>query len=839
MRAKSPGYVFKIARVVGAWMITLAAATSNSVASNLDKGVNSTPLVNNSGSQSNVKNGNRFTSHKIEGFVHAFEVDHPLSYLYQTGAGCGGIAVGDVDGDDRPDLFLVNGPGKNKLYRQTSSMNFSDVTKTSEIHDPHNAWGVGATMFDFDNDGDLDIYVCNYDAPNSLYENNGQGKFRDVAREYGLDIVDACYLAAPCDYDRDGDLDLYLLTNRYYLPGSGNEAEGSGVWKYVNGEPALIGDAEKYFAIDRTRPGKPQAIELGRRDYLFRNEGAARRRFTNTTDEAGIRGRGDGLSATWWDYDDDGWTDLYVGNDFSEPDRLYRNNRDGTFTDVADTTIPHCPWFSMGADVGDLNGDGRFDFLIADMSATSHFKQKVNMGDMGAGRLLIEQRRPIQIMRNALYLNSGTSRFLEAAYLAGLASSDWTWTVKIADLDNDGCNDVFFTNGMARNFTDSDIRPPANLVGADRWDFFKDKPPRKERNLAYRAIGPLQFEDVSKRWGLDHFGMSYAAAHCDFDRDGDLDLVVANFDEGVLIYENLTSKAQSILIHLRPANGNHAAIGATAKLTAGGVTQVRQLQPVSGYLSSNDPVLHFGLGSESIVDELVIRWPNGNRQTIHELKAGNNYTIAEKPDRSSVTRTDANESMALLSPYDLGIRILHRETEFDDFLRQPLLPNKLSQIGPPMAWGDIDGDGDEDLFLGQGAGWMSMIYRRSSEGRFNANPQLVFAADDSSEDMGAVFFDVDGDDDLDLYVASGGNEFERNDSRLRDRLYLNDGTGTLNWRPRKYTPSYPVAMAQSQRPITIEMATLTFSSAAGWCREPTQPVPHRICYATKKDDSLM
>ena len=347
-------------------------------------------------------------------FLVPIDTSHPLKRLYAGGFFCGGVSVGDIDDDGMADLFLVSGPSRNGLFRQVADLQFENITGRSGVSGG-DSWGTGAAMADIDNDGDLDIYVCNYDSPNELFINEGDAVFVESAREFGLDLVDCCVMPAFCDYDNDGDLDCYVLTYRYYLEGGIPRGMKMTI---RNGQVSVPKEYERYYRVKRVG-NKGQLEVIGRPDYLLRNNGDGT--FTNVAASVGISpAPGRGLSATWWDYNVDGKCDLYVGNDFNDPDHLYRNNGDGTFTDVIAQSVPHTTWFSMGADFGDVNNDGLLDFLSVDMSATTHFGQKTTMGDMGS--LLTSDMlsaRPQQYMRNALYLNTGTDRFFEAAYLAG------------------------------------------------------------------------------------------------------------------------------------------------------------------------------------------------------------------------------------------------------------------------------------------------------------------------------------------------------------------------------------------------------------------------------------
>jgi hypothetical protein len=733
-------------------------------------------------------------------FVNVIDTTHPRKYLYFSGTSGGGIAIGDVDADGRPDLYFVNGPGENRLYRQVERMRFEDVTDQAGVAGG-DAWGTGATMADVNNDGWLDIYVCNYDSPNLLFINRGDGTFLEQGVLYGVDVVDASMMATFADYDRDGDLDFHLLTYRYMRP-EGRPADPPII--EVEGERQIAPGFEKYYTIDNEAPG---FAPVARADGLFRNEGE---RFTDVTEEAGIVGLWHGLSATWWDYNRDGWPDLYVANDFADPDQFYHNNGDGTFREISRESIPSTSWFSMGADSGDVNNDGLPDLLVADMSATTHFKQKVMMGEMGQNQKLLETE-PRQYMRNTLLVNTGTERFMELAFMAGLDSTDWTWTVKLADLDNDGWLDAYFTNGSPRNFIDADIPfSPQMLIGRTNWDLYEDSPPLKEANLAYRNRGDFAFDDASEAWGLNHVGISLAAAHADLDRDGDLDLVVANFDEPVSIYRNDASQGNGVLIQLEGVSSNRFGLGARLTAETSGGAQVRYHNPTGGFLSSNEPLVHFGLGGSDEVTRLTIDWPSGHRQSFANLPVDRFYTITEpvgqrkegEKGRMGEGETDQGGAHASLpfSPSpplpvsarpkgDVGplfersdalANAVHREHPFDDYQRQPLLPCKHSQLGPGLAWGDFDGDGRDDLYVGGGAGEPGQLWISDENGAFRRQDIQAFKDDAAHEDMGAVWLDVDADGDLDLYVVSGGVEFEPGDQRLADRLYVNDGRGQLS-----------------------------------------------------------
>ena len=710
-------------------------------------------------------------------FQNPLDTTHALKRLYQSGFACGGVALGDLDGDGLPEVFFASGPKSNALYKQSKPFVFEDVAGKAGVTGG-DAWATGVAFIDIDADQDLDIYVCHYNTPNALYLNEGALSFREAAAEYGLDLMDASLMPSFCDYDNDGDLDCWVLTNRLYREG-GRPTEAP-ITKDASGKLQVKPEYAKHYTLLEKGPSQFALDDVGRADLLMRNDGG---KFVDVSDEAGIAVTGFGLSATWWDYDSDGYMDIYVCNDFYDPDRLFKNNGDGSFTDVIAQTVNTTPWFSMGSDAGDLNNDGLLDFVVLDMAATTHYKSKMAMGQMGANRWTIENLQPRQLMRNACYLNTGTARFIETAQLAGIANSDWSWAAKLADFDSDGRVDLFVSNGMARDFTNSD-RPllTTDLTGKTQWDLYEDTPTRPEQNLAFRNRDGLHFDDVSKAWGLDHFGMSYGAAYGDLDSDGDLDLIVANLEEPPSIYQNNSSDHHRVTIRLRSDSSNTYGIGATVRIVTGaGVTHLRQMMPTTGFLSGNMPECLFGLGDDPEIEQLSVTWLSGSVQHFTNLAADTCYVIYESAPSTGTANAQPKPVPLFVASKALQ-GLAHREQLFEDFDRQPLLPNKLSQLGPGLAWADVNGDGADDVYIGGARGGRRAVLLNagldaSGVCQFTLPSQTPFSEDAQQENMGALFLDADRDGDLDLYVANGSYEFKVGDALLQDRLYLNDGSG--------------------------------------------------------------
>ena len=748
----------------------------------IQEGLLATPLNKISSSKADKLFKN--LSPKVTGldFSYPLDISHPDKRLYQSGFATGGIAVGDLNGDGLPDIFFACGPRKNSIYFQIGPLQFEKAADTGI--DAKEIWSSGVALADIDSDGDLDIYVCNYDSPNFLFINDGKGHFTEAAKKWGLDLIDACLMPSFCDYDADGDLDVFVLTNRYYRKGGRPK---KAPYTFKNGSPQVLPEYQKYYGLKKLS-GKNYTIDtIGRADYMLRNNGDGT--FTDVSVETGVLKKGFGLSATWWDCNNDGLPDLYVANDFDAPDHLYRNNGDGTFTDALAEVLPHTSWFSMGSDSADLNNDGRFDLFVADMSATTHYCQKTTMGAMNAEKLAKVAGPPPQIMKNAIFVNSGVGRFWEAAELAGLADTDWTWSMKLADFDNDGKIDMLINNGMARSFNNSDIKISTDqFIGQTEWDMYEDSPKRPEQNLAYRNEGDLKFKDVSKDWGFDHVGISYASVYADLDRDGDLDVVTVNLDENVHLYRNDSIKGNRLLIRLQ-GNKNKWGIGAVVTIKTPDGILTRQLLPASGFLASNEPLIHFGLGNLETIPTIKVDWPSGHQQVFSKVLS-NQYLVIQEPVGTPKQKlaTESPEENPLYTPMTSLSKFWHFEAEYDDFARQPLLPNKLSQLGPGLAAADYDGDGDIDLYLSGSRGFAGRLLVNDGTGDFELAEVNAFTKDKMCEDMASLWLDVEGDGDLDLFVTSGSAEVEPDDPTLANRLYLNDGKGMLTRAPEKSLP---------------------------------------------------
>ncbi len=732
-------------------------------------------------------------------FTNPIDISHPWKYLYASSMSVGGVAVGDFDGDGRPDIFFAGGPGKNKLFRQKGPMVFEDVTAKAGV-DGGDAWGVGCALADVNGDGRLDVYVCNYLTANQLFINNGDGTFTDKAKEFHLDLVDACHTPTFCDYDGDGKLDLYVLTNRWYRPGGIGFPEEQTIEAGPGGKPTIMAKWEKYFdAVQTSETGFDTRV-VGRPDFLMHNNGDGT--FTDVTKKAGITHRGHGLSATWFDWDGDNRPDLWVGNDFDDADHLYRNKGDGTFADVTLQSVTSTTWFSMGADFGDVDGDAWPDFFIADMAGSNHFKQKTAMGNMGGMNWFLEYANPAQLMRNCLFINAQNGRFLETGFLAGLARTNWTWAVRLADLDNDGRNDVYIQSGMARNFNEKDDK---SVLAVDptksQWDRFEKSPPMKEPCLSFKNEGGLKFEPTSKEWGLNYEGMSYGCALADLDGDGDLDLVSVRLDEPAAILRNNSQSGHCVTFQFRGAGGNTHGLGAKVRLTTAAGVQVRELTPSRGYMGQDEPAVQFGLGGEKSIKSVEITWRDGKSQKLENLAADQKYVITEPKDAAPLP-PPAQPPAPLFARTGGLDKALHKLPRYDDFALQPLLPNRMSQWGPGQAWADVDGDGFEDFYLGQGRGVPRRLYMNKG-GQFTPAPEAL-PDGGALDDMGAAFFDADGDGDADLYVVSGGVACEPGAASLQDRLYVSDGKGRFTPAPAGTIPAEtdsggPVAVADFDR----------------------------------------
>ncbi|SDG22445.1 FG-GAP repeat-containing protein [Dyadobacter soli] len=689
-----------------------------------------------------------------------------LKYMYFYNGG--GVGLGDINNDGLTDIFFSGNMVSSKLYLNKGNMQFEDITEKAGV--ATTGWCTGVAMADLNADGLLDIYVSRAGSPdaagraNMLFINKGNNTFSESAGAYGLANTGYTTQAAFLDYDKDGDLDVYLLTHDH--------------------SPR---------AVNNLMPVRTHG-EAANTDKLFRNEGNGpdgHPVFKNVSAGAGILTEGYGLGVAVNDLNGDGWPDIYVANDFLSNDLLYINNHDGTFTNRIGEYLKHQSYNAMGVDVSDYNNDGFQDIVVLDMLPEDNYRQKIMAAGMSNEKFdfMMQMGYQPQYMRNTLQLNNGDGHFSEIGQLAGIDKTDWSWSPLFADFDNDGYRDLFVSNGHLKDMTDKDF-----IKYSQHSTMFQEKDEANRAllkmmenlkgvrlpNYVFRNNGDLTFTQAHE-WGISQPSYSNGASFADLDNDGDLDLVVNNVNEKAFIYRNESQKLAKnhwLQLSLKGTAANRLALGAKITLKYAGKMQFYEHTLYRGFQSTVGNTVHFGLGTAGAVDTLEILWPDGRTQRMLNVSANHRIVLDEK-DAIDPTKTLNPAVKPLFEEVarQYGLDFTHTENSRSDFATHVLMPQTYSTTGPSMAAGDINGDGLDDLFIGGPAGLSATYYLQQANGRFL---RRELGLDNACEDAGSLLFDADNDGDLDLYVASGGSEFEAGSPLYTDRLYKNDGKGNFS-----------------------------------------------------------
>lgn len=714
-------------------------------------------------------------------------------FKYRNYYNGGGVAIGDVNNDGLPDVYLTSNQQSNKLFINEGNFQFKNITKQAKVGGTHK-WSTGVSMVDINGDRLLDIYVCNSgnikgdDRANELFINQGIGEdgiptFKEAASDYGIDNRGFSIHAAFFDYDRDGDLDLYVLNNAFRALST------------FNLENNLRNERDSFGG-----------------DYLYRNDSG---KFVDVSEEAGIYGSviGFGLGLTVSDINNDRWPDIYVANDFFERDYLYINNRDGTFTENLENMLQHTSLASMGSDIADINNDGFMDIFTTDMLPEDDYRLKTtfNFETYAFNEKKVNWGYYYQVPQNALQLNNGyvgstdQITFSDIGLFAGVAQTDWTWGVDIVDLDNDGFKDLFMCNGIYRDVTNQDyidyLASEDNirkLIGGERINFpelIQQMPSTPLSNYTFQNEKNLTFTNKTKEWGLDDLSFSNSLAYGDLDGDGDTDLIINNINQSAFVYRNEADSLTDnhfLKVKLIGEGLNTYGIGARINLyCANKQLFVLEQMPMRTFQSSQDYTLTFGLGKNTKVDSLIVLWPDGAQSKFENILVDTMITIRQ--EESYPPPQKRIEDIALVFreiTNEFPLRYTHKENEFIDFQRNPFIPHKLSTEGPKIAKGDVNGDGLEDFYIGGAKGSPGKLFVQNESGVFINTNEKLFEQNSISEDVGVSFFDVEGDGDIDLYVVSGGNEYSRQAPAFMDRLYINNGRGDFSLSKNKLPKFY-------------------------------------------------
>ena len=717
------------------------------------------------------------------------ENEHMNQLVYQYYYTGSGVAIGDINNDGLQDLFFTGNIVENKLYINRGALNFKDITIKAGVKGRKN-WCTGTTMADVNNDGYLDIYVC-YSGRrnenlrrNELYINNGDETFTEKAKEYGLDDPGYGTQAAFFDYDLDGDLDMYLLNHNVDPP-----TDSASITKLMETNNKWVGDK----LYENTR-------ESGK--IVFKDVSIA-----NKIDQSAI---GFGLGVSIGDINNDGWSDIYVSNDYDGRDFLYINQGKVNgihqgFKDQLINSIPHTSVFSMGTDITDLNNDGWLDIMVLDMASSNNFETKTNMSGMDIEKFNTTVKKGLhyQYMYNTLHLNNGLSpdghvKFSDIAQIANLSNTDWSWGPLVGDFNNDGEKDIYITNGIKRNDRNNDynkhiretLSKTQDYTEKDKLDIIRklvtNTPSLKKSNFLFSGDSTMHFKDVTKSWGMEILSYSNGASYADLDNDGDLEIVVNNVDDEVFIFKNNSQEKQTnanafVKIKFNGPEKNLFGIGAKVSIQSSDKTFVQENNLTRGYISSVPPMLHFGLGNQTKIDELIVTWPDGKQQYLSNLPINETIILNYSESSNKVLSEKKKENKKYPISFNditenFNLNFQHKENDFDDYAIQILLPHRYSQFGPALSVADINGDGLDDFYVGGAAGQSGELYLQTNQGQFQSITG-PWSAHNEREDISSAFFDANNDGYLDLLVISGGNEFKKGDRKLQDRLYLNTGSG--------------------------------------------------------------